>query len=114
MTNRLFTFMGAASGSWRVRSQMPFIGQELPAVSFLDVVSGCAFAPTGGWSLRGITSNDRYVERAEKLALVSVQEYLGRPLATFAALIPIRKSAAWWALTKDEHEVDIRLVKNDI
>ena len=84
MTTRLFTFMGGA------------------------------IAPKGGWSLRGITRYDRYVERAEKQALVSVQEGLGRPLATFAALIPIRKSATWWALTQDEHEVDIRLVKNDI
>ena len=30
------------------------------------------------------------------------QEGLGRPACTRAALIPIRKNAAWWALTQDE------------
>lgn len=52
--------------------------------------------------MRGITSNERYVERAERQQLVAVQEGLGRPAATHAALIPIRKSAAWWQLTQDE------------
>lgn len=102
MTNRIFTFIGGSSGNWRVRSQLPFIGQGLPKVSFIDVVSGNASAPEGGWSLRGITSNDRYVERAEKQHLAVKQEGLGRPQATFAALIPIRKTAAWWALTQDD------------
>jgi chlorite dismutase len=31
-----------------------------------------------------------------------VQAGLGRPEATQAALIPIRKSAAWWDLTQEE------------
>ncbi|MDB5503739.1 MAG: chlorite dismutase, partial [Tardiphaga sp.] len=44
----------------------------------------------------------RYVERSEKTALVAVQAGLGRPEATMAALIPIRKSAAWWDLTQEE------------
>ena len=30
------------------------------------------------------------------------QQGLGRPEATHAALIPLRKNAAWWALTQDE------------
>ena len=30
------------------------------------------------------------------------QQGLGRPEATCAALIPIRKNPAWWALTQDE------------
>ncbi len=30
------------------------------------------------------------------------QEGLGRPQARLAALIPIRKSAAWWELAQDE------------
>ena len=33
---------------------------------------------------------------------MAVQESLGRPAASHAALIPIRKSAAWWQLTQDE------------
>jgi chlorite dismutase len=38
----------------------------------------------------------------EQNSLTAVQEYSGRPEATCAALIPITKSAAWWALTQDE------------
>jgi chlorite dismutase len=102
MANRLFTFVGGSTGSWRVRSQVPFIGQALPPVSFMEVVNGNAATPEDGWSLRGITSNERYVERTEKQKLVSRQEGLGRPEATYAALIPIRKTTAWWALTQDE------------
>jgi len=55
-----------------------------------------------GWVLRGITSNERYVERVEKSQLVSKQQGLGRPESTRAALIPIRKNAAWWTMTQDE------------
>ncbi|KAB0584505.1 chlorite dismutase [Ideonella dechloratans] len=102
MTNRIFTFVGGSSGKWRVRSQLPFIGQALPPVSFIEVINAIESAPAGGWALRGITSNDRYVVRTEKQELVSKQEGLGRPEATYAALIPIRKTTAWWALTQDE------------
>jgi hypothetical protein len=42
------------------------------------------------------------VERTEKESLVARQEGLGRPASTRAALIPIRKNAAWWSLTQDE------------
>jgi chlorite dismutase len=35
-------------------------------------------------------------------ALAAVQAGLGRPEATRAALIPIRKNATWWALAQDE------------
>jgi chlorite dismutase len=52
--------------------------------------------------LRGITSNERYVTREEKQQLVATQEGLGRPASTCAALIPIRKRAAWWLLPQDE------------
>ncbi len=102
MSNRLYTFVGGTSGRWRVRSQRPFIGPALAPVSFVDVIHANAVAPEGGWSLRGITSNERYVERVEKQELVAKQRGLGRPEASYAALIPIRKTSAWWALTQDE------------
>ena len=35
-------------------------------------------------------------------ALAAVQQGLARPQATRAALIPIRKTDAWWALAQDE------------
>ena len=54
------------------------------------------------WVLRGTTSNERYVTRAEHDALDARQAPLGRTEATRAALIPIRKSEAWWTLPQDE------------
>ena len=47
-------------------------------------------------------SSLRYTERAEKQQLIAVQAGLGRSEATCAALIPIRKSQAWWELTQEE------------
>lgn len=54
------------------------------------------------WSLHGVTSHQRYVAGREKLQLEAVQAGLGRPEATRAALIPIKKSAAWWDLPQYE------------
>ncbi|MGY3470461.1 hypothetical protein ACVW0I_007332 [Bradyrhizobium sp. LM6.11] len=53
-------------------------------------------------ALVGVASTLRYTERAEKQQLTSVQAGLGRLEATSAALIPIRKSQAWWELTQEE------------
>ncbi len=47
-------------------------------------------------------SHLRYATRAEVMQLRARQEGLGRPAAQHAAMIPIRKSAAWWDLTQDE------------
>jgi len=44
------------------------------------------------------------VERNKKAQPVAVQQGLGLPEKTRAALIPIRKSAAWWAMTQDERK----------
>jgi hypothetical protein len=108
---RLFTFVGGWSGTWAVQQVRPVIGDSLPAVSSLSVVAaaGAPSAAESGsetgsatWRLRGIVSNERYVERVEKDALLARQEGLGRPGSSRAALIPIRKNAAWWALTQDE------------
>jgi chlorite dismutase len=54
------------------------------------------------WRLAGVASTLRYTERAEKEQLAAVQAGLDRPEATYAALIPIRKSEAWWELTQEE------------
>jgi chlorite dismutase len=60
-------------------------------------------APTeAGWVLRGVTSNTRYTNRSEADALAANEQGLSRPQATRAALIPIRKTEAWWALAQDE------------
>ena len=102
---RLFAFVGGAVGTWQVLDTRPVVGDSLPAVPCLSVVAAGAPVdadPPAAWRLRGIVSNERYVERPEKDALVARQEGLGRPASTRAALIPIRKNAAWWALTQDE------------
>ncbi|MEO7442786.1 MAG: chlorite dismutase family protein [Acidimicrobiales bacterium] len=101
----LVSFRAGDVGSWRVESVRPVIGDPLAPASRLDVAEGSPAAvaePPVAWTLRGFTSNERYVERAERAALTAVQAPLGRPTATRAALIPIRKSAAWWELTQDE------------
>lgn len=98
------TFVGGASGAWRVVSQRAVIGEGLEAVPFLDRLEGPTFeaqAP-GQWRLVGVRSNERYSTRAEHDALASVQAGLGRSDATRACLIPMSKSAAWWALSQDE------------
>ncbi len=104
MNARLFSFVGGAAGSWRVEGISTVVGEVLPEVKGLDIVAGpVARMPDGGkWLLRGITSNERYVTRVEKDQLVAKQPPLGRLQATCAALIPIRKTASWWALAQDE------------
>lgn len=101
---RLFSFIGSDTGPWRVQRIDCIAGETIPEARAISVVAGPepAALPAQSWLLRGITSNDRYVEREEKAALVSKQEGLGREASTQAALIPIRKNAAWWALTQDE------------
>jgi hypothetical protein len=101
---RLFTFVGGKVGKWSVVSVKAIVGDTLPAVDRLDIVSGAVAAlPDGAkWMLRGVTSNDRYVTRDEKKRLIKKQVALGRREATHMALIPIRKSAKWWDLIQDE------------
>jgi hypothetical protein len=76
---------------------------SLPPVERVAVVEGERPAPAGAaWVLRGAAGHGRYTTRAELTALAAVQPPLGRPEATCAALIPVRKSEAWWALAQDE------------
>src|SRR5438128_5028831 len=99
----LVAFVGGTSGSWRVERMQTVIGEGLPAVERLSVVEGAgAMVPEGAWVLRGVTSNERYVTAEEHAALTERQEGLGRPEATRAALIPVRKSAGWWDLSQDQ------------
>jgi hypothetical protein len=101
---RLYSFVGGKSGAWEVVSIKGIVGDPLPQVDRLDIVNRAVEKlPEGArWALRGVTSNERYVTRAEKEQLVKKQEALGRSRATHAALIPIRKNAKWWALSQDE------------
>lgn len=102
--NRLFTFVGGEIGPWRVVEIKSVIGDVLADVKRLNVVNGVVPMKSDAvkWLLRGVTSNERYVTRSEKNQLVAKQPVLDRSEAICAALIPIRKTAAWWSLAQDE------------
>lgn len=104
MSARLFSFIGGNTGPWCTAKMDVITGETLPAVSRLKIAAGSETPSEPGmaWVLRGITSNERYVIREEKKQLAAKQQGLGRPEATCAALIPIRKNATWWGLTQDE------------
>ncbi|UPJ48772.1 chlorite dismutase family protein [Bradyrhizobium sp. 200] len=104
----MFTvFRGGQSGAWRVTRFAPVKGASLSPTPSMSVVHSLTIAlpilpSSTSWRLAGVKSHVRYVERAEKEQLAAVQAELGRPEATCAALIPIKKSAAWWELTQEE------------
>jgi len=101
---RLFSFVGGKSGEWSVLSLKAVVGDPLPVVDRLDIVAGPvdSIPKDAAWILKGVTSNERYVTRAEKDQLAEKQAALGRFESTLSAIIPIRKSPEWWALTQDE------------
>src|SRR5882724_9275247 len=101
------TFRGGQSGAWQVVSQAAVKGVGLLRTPALSIVHSESVAlpilpSQTSWRLAGVASHVRYVERAEKEQLVAVQAGLGRPEATRAALIPIKKNVAWWELTQEE------------
>lgn len=98
------TFVGGTRGPWTARSVTALRGEGLERVGALDVVEGrLSVTPPGTrWTLRGFTSNVRYATASDLARLKAVQPALGRPEATRAALIPIRKTRAWWDLAQDE------------
>lgn len=103
MTRRFFNFVGGENGPWRVSRIDTVLGPPLTNIKRIQIIAGETLLPQGAsWLLRGITSNDRYTVRTEKEQLVAKQPGLARSEAICAALIPIRKSPAWWALPQDE------------
>jgi chlorite dismutase len=101
------TFRGGQSGAWRITLNSAVRGEGLAAVPALTITQSASIAlpilPSAtAWRLAGTASHLRYVEKAEKEQLAEKQAPLGRKEASFAALIPIRKSAAWWELSQDE------------
>jgi chlorite dismutase len=72
-------------------------------VERLAVLEGVRVAPSNAtWALLGVVGHERYVEGSEHEELAARSPNLGRPEATRAALIPIRKSEEWWALPQNE------------
>jgi chlorite dismutase len=97
-------FVAGRSGAWRVERISAVSGESLPQAEQVAVLEGKEMESRDGvdWVLRGVTSNTRYTQRLELNALAAVQAGLHRPQATCAALIPLRKTAAWWDLAQDE------------
>ena len=104
MSTRLFSFRGGDTGRWRVAAMEARAGAPLPTASRLEIATSAEMPSDSqaSWILRGITSNERYAVREERTEIVARQLELGRPEATRAALIAIRKNEAWWALTQDK------------
>jgi len=100
----LVAFAGGPTGVWRIDRIDVVRGDALDPVERLEVIEGEAVAAPRDavWVLRGTTSHERYVTRLEHAALEERAQGLGRWEATSAALILIRKSAAWWLLAQDE------------
>lgn len=104
MSTRIYSFLGGDTGAWCVTAMQTHVGESLPAVRRLNIAAnGTNNADLQStWVLRGITSNERYVTRAEHNEIVTRQLPLGRPELTCAALIALRKNPAWWSLSQDE------------
>jgi hypothetical protein len=107
MSGFVHLFVGGTTGTWRVEHTTALTGPALVPVPRLAILNGSqGTTPQDSvWLLCGVTSYERYVQRAERSALVARQPDLGRPDATRAALIPIKKSAAWWELTQEERRM---------
>lgn len=97
-------FVAGTDGAWRIDRIEAVSGASVPGAERLAVREGpeTATPHPAVWTLRGLTSSTRYTRRTEVDALAARQEGLRRPHATRAALIPIRKCDAWWALAQDE------------
>lgn len=99
-------FVAGSSGAWRIERVSPVAGHPLALAERLAVLDpaevDAATAARAQWRLDGTTGHPRYATRRELDTLGAVQQGLGRPEARCAALIPIRKTAAWWALGQDE------------
>ncbi|GGD79720.1 hypothetical protein GCM10011514_49650 [Emticicia aquatilis] len=103
MTDHIFDFIGGDSGQWQVTKMSTAIGESMEMVSHLKIVPSSLITQNDSiWTLKGLKSNIRYAEKAEKEKLLAVQEGLGREQATCAALIPLQKNEAWWNLAQDE------------
>ncbi|HEU5074285.1 MAG TPA: chlorite dismutase family protein [Polyangiaceae bacterium] len=103
MNQRLWQFAGGASGQFEVHSVRAIIGEGLPSVARLAVTNGESRSEAEPlFCLKGVTSNERYLTGSEKTELLAVQQPMGRPACLRGALIPIKKSQAWWDLPQDE------------
>ncbi len=101
--SRITSFAGGITGAWQIVSMRTIAGEPLAPAVHLCILD-TAGPPEGSesWILRGARSHERYTTRKEHDELAEKSPSLGRPDATSAALIPIRKTDAWWQLSQDE------------
>ena len=99
-----YSFIGSASGQWRVTAQSTIAGMPLESVEGIEIINSSSnvLVQRGTWALHGFTSNVRYANRNELVKLQSVQEGLNREKSLCAALIPIKKNSQWWSMSQDE------------
>lgn len=104
MAGTVTQVIAGGAGRWRITGIVAVRGESLGAAEGLTVVEGVVPAPERAkiWRLRGVASNLRYATKAEQQVLAAASPPLARPEADCGALIPIRKTAAWWALAQDE------------
>lgn len=100
-------FLAGTEGPWRIERITAVVGPSLETAERLDVRTVPPDDPQLStdraiWRLSGIVGHLRYTTRDERTVLSARQEGLGRVGSTRAALIPIRKTAAWWSLAQDE------------
>jgi chlorite dismutase len=107
MESRFTSFVGGPTGPWKIVSLRAVSGDGIATASHLDLREGLNEVEDVAWQLRGVASNLRYTQESERKALAAVQPPLSRPEARCAALIPIRKTAAWWLLAQDERRAVI-------
>lgn len=99
------SFIGGQRGEWKVLRAAALCGDPLPFITYLDALPSHSVPATtsaAAWVLRGTNNHTRYSARHEVEAMKAKQEGLGRAEASYAALIPIRKNEAWWAMAQDE------------
>jgi chlorite dismutase len=103
MNNR-YSFVGGKQGEWCVIDTRSISGASLEPVERVNVMNDVvAELPLDSiWVLQSFISNIRYSKRDELTTLRSIQPELNRSEASFAVLIPIKKSAQWWEMAQDE------------
>jgi hypothetical protein len=96
------TFSAGQQGEWQIERITTVIGEGLPSAERLRLLEGVARTHDHVWQLRGVVSHPRYATASELRQLATVSPPLGRPEATAAALIPIKKTDLWWSMGQDE------------
>jgi len=105
-SDNFFSYIGGSTGSWRITSVQTLSGPALRSATHVEIAHRAVHRPPAGasWILSGVVKNTRFVTREERPVDPLRHHGTNNREATCAALIPIRKSAAWWNLAHEERE----------